>query len=145
MSSSDTKGEQSSDKPNDGRCHACGCVGPNPGYSPMTEAEVAEEYETINKNMWRISEDSKSIRRHFVCRNFQAAIAAINAMGEIAERSDIQHHPDLHLTKYREVEVVLNTHAVDGLTRFDFVLAKALESVTIDYSPKWLKSNPLIN
>ncbi len=49
------------------------------------------------------------------------------------------HHPDLHLTNFREVEVCISTHAVGGLTYPDFVLAAKLDMIDADYSPKWLK------
>ena len=49
---------------------------------------------------------------------------------------------DIHLTMYRQVEVVIWTHATGGLTLSDFVLAKALESIKVDYSPKWLENHP---
>jgi Pterin 4 alpha carbinolamine dehydratase len=55
-----------------------------------------------------------------------------------AERE--QHHPDLHLTSYRQVEIVLYTHSIQGITENDLALAKMIESeVLFDYSPKWLK------
>lgn len=48
-----------------------------------------------------------------------------------------------HLTSYRDVEVVLSTHSVGGVTRNDIILAKMLdEEVSIEYSPKWLRDNP---
>ena len=52
------------------------------------------------------------------------------------------HHPDLHLTSYRDVRVVLSTHAVGGLTRPDAILAAKLDHVLVDYSPKWLAQHP---
>lgn len=123
-----------------GQCHACGCIGPNPGYSAMTLDEIQLEMKTLKiSSHWLLAEDLKSIRISFVCRNFKAAISYINKAAEIAERSDIQHHPDIHLTNYRNIEIVLSTHAVNGLTAYDFKLARGLDEIIIDYSPKWLK------
>ena len=77
----------------------------------------------------------------FVAKDFQAALDAINAMGVVAEREG--HHPDFHLTNYREVKVVLYTHSLNGLTRNDFLLARMLnDEVSIRFSPKWLRANP---
>lgn len=53
-----------------------------------------------------------------------------------------QTFSDIHLTMYRQVEVVIWTHATGGLTLSDFVLAKALESIKVDYSPRWLENHP---
>ena len=81
-----------------------------------------------------------AISRSFTARNFQAALDAINAIGVLAEREN--HHPDLHLTAYRNVEIVLYTHSLGGLSTNDIELAKEIDAVQIQYSPKWLKSHP---
>ena len=36
----------------------------------------------------------------------------------------------------RDVEVVLNTHAVDGLTMFDFIVATKLDAIQVDVIEK---------
>jgi 4a-hydroxytetrahydrobiopterin dehydratase len=83
----------------------------------------------------------ENISRSFTARNFQSALDAINDIGQIAEREG--HHPDIHLTSYREVEIVLSTHSLGGVTKNDIALAKMLdEQVRIAYSPRWLKDNP---
>ena len=88
-----------------------------------------------------LSSTTYSLVRTFTAKNFQAALDSINEMGVIAEREG--HHPDFHLTNYRDVQVEIFTHKLDGLTMNDFVLAKQLtEEVSVVYSPKWLKSHP---
>ncbi|KAL7571821.1 hypothetical protein ACA910_002906 [Epithemia clementina (nom. ined.)] len=77
------------------------------------------------------------ISRTFVARHFQAALNAINAMGAVAEEQG--HHPDFHLTNYRNVRIDVWTHKVGGVTENDLVLAELFDEVPIDYSPKWLK------
>lgn len=37
------------------------------------------------------------------------------------------------------MRVEISTHAVGGLTRFDLILASKLDTIDVDYSPKWLK------
>jgi 4a-hydroxytetrahydrobiopterin dehydratase len=39
------------------------------------------------------------------------------------------HHPDLHLTGYRNVAVELWTHAAGGLTENDFILAAKIDAL----------------
>lgn len=66
---------------------------------------------------------------------------AMNAMGAVAEREN--HHPDFHLTSYRNVEIVIYTHSLHGVTENDILLASMLDSeAKVDYSPKWLKEHP---
>ncbi|KAI2490082.1 Pterin 4 alpha carbinolamine dehydratase [Fragilaria crotonensis] len=93
--------------------------------------------------LWKLQEKDgvRRIARQFVTKNFQTALDALNAFGAIAERNG--HHPDLHLVNYREVEIVLWTHKVGGLTQNDFELAKVFDSdVEVCYSPKWLNEHP---
>lgn len=82
-----------------------------------------------------------AVSRKFTAKNFQCALDALNGMGAIAEREG--HHPDFHLTSYREVEVVLYTHTVGGVTSNDLDLARMLDAeVDVAYSPKWLREHP---
>jgi pterin-4a-carbinolamine dehydratase len=84
---------------------------------------------------------SLRISRKFMARNFQAALDAMNAFGAMAEEQG--HHPDLMLTNYRQVEIQLWTHKVQGVTENDLLLAALFdEKVKIDYSPAWLKQHP---
>jgi len=113
--------------------------------------------------LWRLGADGKSIEKSFVARNFVAgtrargalhattlraaeaptrrgttAVDYINALAVLAEAET--HHPDVHLTSYRDVRVVLSTHAVGGLTLPDFILAAKIDALPwSDYSPKWLR------
>lgn len=49
------------------------------------------------------------------------------------------HHPDLHLTNYRSVRIVISTHEVSGLTMLDLILAAKLDALDCTYSPKWVR------
>ncbi|PNW84164.1 hypothetical protein CHLRE_04g223800v5 [Chlamydomonas reinhardtii] len=87
---------------------------------------------------WRLNADSTAISRSFVAKNFMAAIAFFNKVAEVAEAQG--HHPDLHLRNFREVEVVVSTHAVGGITLPDLALAAMIDGIEVDYSPKWAKA-----
>ena len=90
--------------------------------------------------LWSLNDDGKLTRR-YTAKNFQCAMDSLNEVGKIAEREN--HHPDLLLTSYRNVEIVLYTHSLGGLTQNDIVVAKMIDAeVDIVYSPKWLKSHP---
>ena len=51
----------------------------------------------------------------------------LNALSAVAEAEG--HHPDVHLTNYRDVRVEVTTHAIGGLSLHDFVLAAKLDAV----------------
>lgn len=59
------------------------------------------------------------------------------SVADIAEAEG--HHPDLHLTGYRNVEISLSTHSINGVSLFDFIVASKIDAVEVEYSPKWLK------
>eukprot|EP01035_Chromulina_nebulosa_P017839 gene17839-23451_t len=125
-------------------CPACGCSGMNPGDALPNET-IEIEFQKLIPGIWNLDNENKSINRSFVCKNFKSAIEFINDIAKIADSNDVNHHPDIHLTGYRNVTVNLFTHSVKGLTAFDFKLAKAIEEVKVDFSPKWLKENPSNN
>jgi 4a-hydroxytetrahydrobiopterin dehydratase len=59
--------------------------------------------------------------------DFRAALAWINRVGMLAEEEG--HHPDFHLTGWNRVELVLWTHSVEGLSAYDFVLARKISAL----------------
>jgi 4a-hydroxytetrahydrobiopterin dehydratase len=49
-------------------------------------------------------------------------------VAEIANAED--HHPNLHLHDYKQVRVVLFTHAINGLSTNDFILAVKIDELS---------------
>ena len=99
--------------------------------------------EKVKDTLWSLETENNIplLARSFITKNFQAALDCLNAIGLIAEEQN--HHPDFHLTNYREVRVVIYTHKLNGVTENDIALAKILDDrVKIDYSPKWLREHP---
>ena len=95
--------------------------------------------------LWSLLEDEDDgmvkLSRTYVAKNFQAALDSINAIGAIAEREG--HHPDFHLTDYRQVQLILYTHKLKGITANDLNLARMVDAeVKVVYSPKWLREHP---
>lgn len=83
---------------------------------------------------WRLTEDSKWIERSITFKNFVQAISCINKISEIAEAEG--HHPDLHLTGYRNLNICLSTHAIGGLSENDFILASKIDDMIATNFPK---------
>ena len=108
----------------------------------FTQARIEEELQSLP--LWTLQEQQGDgtlyISRKFVAKNFQCALDSLNEMGVIAEREG--HHPDFHLTSYRNVQVDMYTHKVKGVTQNDIDMARMLDKVPVAYSPKWLKENP---
>lgn len=100
------------------RCRAC------EGGVPKLAAEELSQYLNAVQG-WALTADSRRIARSWKMRDFVAAIDFFNEVAKVAEAED--HHPDLHLTGYRNVTVEISTHAVDGLTENDFILAAKID------------------
>jgi len=102
---------------------------PCEGGMPALSKEEAVQYVQAVEN-WQLSEDGKSIKIELVMKNFLAAVALIQKVAEVAEGED--HHPDIHLTGYRKLSIVLSTHAIGGLSENDFILAAKINQLPKD-------------
>jgi 4a-hydroxytetrahydrobiopterin dehydratase len=79
---------------------------------------------------WRLTTDGQHIRREWRVKDFVTALDFFQRVGQLAEAED--HHPDLHLTGYRNVALELSTHAVNGLTENDFILAAKIDQLPVE-------------
>ena len=113
-------------------------------WPPLSVDEIAERKDLCPA--WTIIEAEgdapAKLERSFVTKNFQAALDFVTAAGAVAEARG--HHPDLHITGYRNVRVVIYSHGLSALTDNDFNLCKQIDTdIKIAYSPKFLKENPI--
>ena len=100
-----------------------------------------EEIQTRLKAVptWTLDPQGVAISRKFTAKNWKSAVDFVNQLSIVAEEEG--HHPDVHLTNWRDVEVVASTHAIYGLSLHDFVLAAKLDTIDVTYSPKWLREH----
>ncbi|MCF8226826.1 MAG: 4a-hydroxytetrahydrobiopterin dehydratase [Bacteroidales bacterium] len=99
------------------------CVPCEGGIPPLTEPEILE-YITLVKG-W-IVRDNKKIAREFNFVNFKHTMDFINKVAELAENEG--HHPVMHVT-YGSAEIELWTHAIDGLSENDFIVAAKIDQI----------------
>lgn len=78
---------------------------------------------------WKYSSKNKAIWIEIKCKNFMAAVKMIHKIARLAEKAG--HHPDLHLTDYRCLIVVLTTHDASSVTMKDFKLAYKLQKIML--------------
>jgi 4a-hydroxytetrahydrobiopterin dehydratase len=100
------------------------CVPCEGGVPVISGNEIGPYLAAVPK--WSVVNEGKSIERQWKFKNFVAALGFCNQIGELSEAE--QHHPDLHLTGYRHVRVVLTTHAIGGLSENDFILAAKIDN-----------------
>jgi 4a-hydroxytetrahydrobiopterin dehydratase len=91
----------------------------------LTSFEVSSRLNEIPG--WLIGPDGKSIERQYTLKNFVACVHLINKIKDIAE--DEMHHPDQHLTGYKNLKVVLYTHALGGVTENDLIVAAKINRI----------------
>src|SRR5579863_2392193 len=78
---------------------------------------------------WRMTHAGKRIRKDWVVQDFAAGLEFFDRVGQIAEKE--YHHPDLHLEGFRNVWIELSTHAIDGLSENNFILAAKIDKLPI--------------
>ncbi|HET7479400.1 MAG TPA: 4a-hydroxytetrahydrobiopterin dehydratase [Rubrobacteraceae bacterium] len=64
------------------------------------------------------------LRREFRFTNFREALDFVNRVGELSEEQG--HHPDISFG-WGRAELIVFTHAIDGLTESDFILAAKVD------------------
>ncbi len=91
----------------------------------MTLEAAREQLKTLDG--WEMDDAGKSIHKTWNRKNFVKALDFCNRIGSLAEAEG--HHPDLHLTGYRHLRVVITTHAIGGLSINDFILAAKIDAL----------------
>ncbi|ASV76927.1 Pterin-4-alpha-carbinolamine dehydratase [Thermogutta terrifontis] len=90
--------------------------------------ELSEAQALLNQlDGWELDESAQRIKRQWRMADFVSALKFFNQVGEIAESLD--HHPDLHLERYRHVRIEIWTHSAGGLTQADFHLASRIDEL----------------
>jgi 4a-hydroxytetrahydrobiopterin dehydratase len=71
--------------------------------------------------------DGAAMTKTFTFKGFKGAMAFVNRVAEAA--NDANHHPDIHLERYKTVRIVLTTHVAHGLTDADVGLAQKIDEL----------------
>lgn len=93
------------------------CIPCRGGVPPLTPEERTPLLAELGD--WRVV-DGHHLGRTFVFDDFVSALAFVNRLGAIAEEQG--HHPEMTVG-WGRVRVEIWTHAIDGLTESDFILA----------------------
>ena len=97
------------------------CVPCEEGTPPLAKEKVEEYLKEIGG--WESKED-KLIVKTFNFKSFKEAIEFVNQVAVIAEEEG--HHPDIHV-HYKKVTLELFTHAINGLSENDFIMASKID------------------
>ena len=94
------------------------CIPCHGGIPPLNSAEIDELLAELGGG-WTVI-DAHHLEKAYTFPDFVSALAFTNAVGAIAEEQG--HHPDI-LLAWGRVKLTIWTHAIDGLTESDFILA----------------------
>jgi 4a-hydroxytetrahydrobiopterin dehydratase len=87
------------------------------------DSDEIEDAQQELEDGWEVV-DGHHLQRKFDFEDFVGALDFVNQVGEVAEEK--MHHPEIEFT-WGEATVKIYSHDVDGLTRDDFELARAID------------------
>ncbi len=95
------------------------------GVPPLGRDEAKELLKQL-KPEWMLIDGGKILATTYRFRDFVETINFVNKIAAVAEEE--QHHPDLTIS-YNTLGVELMTHAIDGLSENDFILAAKIDEL----------------
>ena len=102
------------------KCQACS------GNTPkFDEKQISDNLSKLNS--WTVNDEQKMIYKKFNFKTFKQALNFTNKVGEIADLEG--HHPDISLGWGYSL-VMLHTHAIQGLSINDFIIAAKIDEIT---------------
>ena len=99
------------------------CVPCHGGVPRLSGAELASFAREVPA--WTVV-DEHHLRRAYKFANFNAALAFVNRVGTLAEAEG--HHPDIAFG-WGYAEIKIYTHAIQGLSESDFILAAKIDAL----------------
>jgi 4a-hydroxytetrahydrobiopterin dehydratase len=96
------------------------------GVAPLDAKEIKELKRQI-RNDWEIP-GNKKLTREYLFVNYRHTMDFVNKVSELAEEEG--HHPVMHVY-YGRVVIEIWTHAIDGLSENDFILAYKIDKINL--------------
>ena len=101
------------------------CVPCEGGVIPFNISEIHKYQKKING--WEVVKDKKNVyflEKKFTFKNFLESQNFVNYVGKISE--DEGHHPEI-LFGWGYAKISITTHAIEGLSENDFILAAKID------------------
>ena len=103
------------------------CLPCEGGLPPLDYEEIHKYLKKVNG--WDVKKDEKKnffIEKKFSFKNFLESQKFINLVGKISESEG--HHPDIAFG-WGYANIKITTHAVEGLSENDFILASKIDEI----------------
>ena len=101
------------------------CVPCEGKAKPLTEAKARALLPELEQD-WMLIDGGRMLARTFNFKNFVETMRFVNKIAEVAEQE--QHPPDLSIS-YSVLSIELMTHAINGLSENDFILAAKIDEL----------------
>ena len=104
------------------------CVPCEGGVVPFDTSEIHKYQKKIDG--WDVIKDKKDIfflEKNFKFKNFKDSQKFVNNVGEISEKEG--HHPEI-IFGWGYAKINITTHAIEGLSENDFILAAKIDKIT---------------
>ena len=104
------------------------CIPCEGGVVPFDISEIHKYQKKVDG--WSVIKGDKNIfylEKKFIFKNFLESQKFINLVGEISE--DEGHHPEI-LFGWGYAKISITTHAIEGLSENDFILAAKIDKET---------------
>jgi len=98
-------------------------------YRKLTKSEVSKNLIDLKK--WKLVVGK--LHREYKFKSFEDAVAFM--VRSSLEISKLDHHPEW-FNVYNTVKIDLVTHDVDGISNYDFILAKKLEKIASSFGAR---------
>lgn len=100
------------------------CTPCEKGTLPLNSNKTQSFLKTLQN--WTLI-DNKKIQKELIFKDFVEAKYFLDMIAIIAQEQ--KHHPEI-LLNYNKLKITLTTHAIDGLSVNDFIIAKIIDEMT---------------
>ena len=103
------------------------CIPCEGGILPFDISEIHKYQKMVDG--WNITKNTKGVfflNKKFIFKDFKESQKFVNKVGETSE--DEGHHPDI-LFGWGYVDIKITTHAIEGLSENDFILAAKIDQL----------------
>jgi 4a-hydroxytetrahydrobiopterin dehydratase len=101
------------------------CIPCEGGVDPLTEEATRKLMPELEQD-WMLIDGGRILARTWNFKNFKQTMLFVNTVADIAEEEG--HHPDMTVS-YNTLSLELTTHAIDGLSENDFILAAKIDEI----------------
>lgn len=100
------------------------CIPCEGDMKPLSREEAEKLLTEVED--WALIDEARMLAKSFHFDDFKKTMEFVNKVADIAEEEG--HHPDMSVS-YGDVGIELTTHAIDGLSENDFIMAAKIDEI----------------